>query len=103
MARREYLGLCSICLHNAECVFTGKMEHSVVHCEEFQADMPAAGQSARMDFSKDFFNKFSNDTGFPHGRNNGSNQGLCHDCESRHTCGLITTPEGGVWYCEEYR
>ncbi|MCK4679076.1 MAG: NAD(P)H-dependent oxidoreductase subunit E [Bacteroidales bacterium] len=27
--------------------------------------------------------------------------GICVNCENRHTCSFIK-PEGGVWYCEEY-
>jgi hypothetical protein len=95
MPQTVHLGLCSSCRHNAVCVFTRNKKCSPVYCEEFQLEISGAVHLPQNDDSKT--------SGAPDGEALALHQGLCCDCENRHTCGLISTPEGGVWYCEEYR
>jgi hypothetical protein len=101
MAQPDYLGLCRSCMHRKDCVFTRGMTHAVVFCEEFQIALPAPGPA--------FLNVSNlsegclNDAGDPNHEAVALHQGLCCDCENRHACGLMSTPEGGIWYCEEYR
>jgi hypothetical protein len=101
MAQPDYLGLCRSCMHCTDCVFIKGMSHSVVFCEEFQIALPAPGP-AILNVSN-LSEGGLNNPGDPHPEAPALHQGLCCDCENRHACGLRSTPEGGIWYCEEYR
>lgn len=95
MLQTEYIGLCKICANKAACVFTRGMTRPVIYCEEFQLEIFTPAQSPQKDISK----KAKQNHGDAHDKG----QGLCCDCENRHTCGLVSNAEGGIWYCEEYR
>ena len=103
MLQTKHLDLCSICANHTHCVFTRNMNHSVVYCEEFLHEIPGAGQLVQTNVANEFPNKLSNDATPLNAEINASLQGLCADCENRRACGLAMNPEGGVWYCEEYR
>jgi hypothetical protein len=93
MAKNEYPGLCSICLHREACIFTKGKQSSVLFCEEFQIESVPAGAFYRPEAAGDA------NTGKPLALE----EGLCCDCKSRRECGLMSKTEGGIWYCEEYR
>jgi hypothetical protein len=95
MLQPDYLGLCKICANNAVCIFTRGMMRSVVYCEEFQLQMPYPGPSVQNGLSNPASNSPLDSSEL--------SQGLCCDCETRHSCGLTGKSEGGIWYCEEYR
>jgi hypothetical protein len=94
------IGLCVNCKHNATCAFCGSPDSPKLFCEEFEctgascaesepemavvAGGPVAGEAL---------------TGEPDSR---TRLGLCVNCDNRESC-CHTIPEGGVWYCEEYR
>ncbi len=100
MFQAEYLGLCRSCMHSEVCVLSREMNRSPVYCEEFQPEIFSAGQLSRKGFFKDSSRTFSDNANL---LNRDLHQGLCCDCENRHTCNLISAQEGGVWYCEEYQ
>lgn len=96
MAENGCKGLCGSCMHAATCVFIGNVKRPVYYCEEFRVERPPAAGAVRENF-------FQNEKVAYEKQEDDLNQGLCCDCENRNVCGLSVKPEGGVWYCEEYR
>ncbi len=105
MAQPDYLGLCRNCKHSTACLYLKGMQQSVVFCEEFQIALPASGP-VFANVSNDILDDAAGSTAEADADAEAEaldlELGLCCDCENRHACSLMT-PEGGVWYCEEYR
>ena len=83
--------LCSTCNHAPACSNRGTPDSPVFFCEEFDAgEAESSAAPAAVAPSQDSTEPKS------------EYLGLCANCAERETCKL-PKPEGGVWYCEEYK
>jgi len=85
-------GLCTTCIHRTVCCLTCKQP--VSECEEYISE-------ENEEKIKSGKTPVSAAQSFPVHGEDGKYQGLCINCENRHSCPLSST-DGGVWYCEEY-
>jgi hypothetical protein len=93
--KKRYLGLCSYCKSELNCMFIRDPKRPIFECEEFEE---ITYVSIRVPDQKNISSKNpSTREDSPH-----SYKGLCINCEERATC-LYPKPEGGVWRCDEYR
>lgn len=86
----EQIGLCSTCIHNANCTTRQSFKGKILQCEEFdenilQGNIPVAG-SAKERPSVQY----------------ATFKGLCMNCDLVSTC-TFPKPETGVWNCNEYK
>ncbi len=97
--KKQYLGLCSYCKSELNCMFIRDPKRPVCECEEFEE---VTYVSIRVQNQKNI--SLANASKNPSLREDPlhSYHGLCSNCEERTTC-VYPKPEGGVWHCEEYR
>ena len=97
--KKRYLGLCSYCKLELNCIFIRDPNRPVCECEEFEEityvsiQVPNQKNISSINSSK---NPSAREDSLP------SYKGLCSNCEERATC-VYPKPEGGVWRCDEYR
>ena len=95
----KYSGLCSTCNNAPDCCLIGSTDQPVIFCEEFnihqQTQVRTMDDTAlqAVDFQSIITQKPKEPSKY---------QGLCVNCDDRETCTFLK-PEGGAWYCEEYR
>ncbi len=92
--KNEYYGLCSNCSNVYDCVFLHNTDQVIFQCEEY-----IAVKVEKTCESGDVLKKSSS---FKNLCISVKYKGLCINCENRESCGLSST-EGGVWHCEEYK
>ena len=88
---RAYRDLCSTCCHERTCGSPSTPERPILFCELFEVLAPAPTASPAAAPPE----RPASGQGVEH-------RGLCVNCDNRHEC-TMARPEGGVWYCEEYR
>ncbi len=98
MIWNKYSGICSSCGYAGNCMFLQFAKEPVLECEEFEIETPFRKKEA---YSAAKSVHLAKTTQSLEGDGE-KHQGLCVDCESRSTC-VLSTCEGGVWHCEEYR
>ena len=91
-------GICSVCKHEADCIYPRSTGQIVLNCGQFEPCPPIAPpprDRARVELERLWEKSASeeSETKF---------KGLCCSCEDRHVC-IYPKPIGGVWRCEEYR
>jgi len=91
-------GICSVCKHEADCIYPRRMGQIVLNCGQFEPCPPVAPprrDRAQVELEKLWEKSASEEPGTKF-------KGLCTSCEDRHVC-IYPKPAGGVWRCEEYR
>lgn len=83
----EQVGLCSTCIHNANCTTRSSSKRNILQCEEFDDRI---FQEHNPIIVKEKQNTYS------------PLKGLCMNCDLADTCAL-PKPVTGVWHCNEYR
>jgi hypothetical protein len=76
-------------LRLATCESRGTSLRPVFYCEEFDACVPVAADSAPWTPTRETPRNYRG-------------VGLCADCGTRETC-AVPKPEGGIWTCEAYQ
>ena len=97
--KKRYLGLCSYCKSELNCMFIRDPKRPICQCEEFEE---ITYVSIRVQNQKNISSKNSSKNPFPREDLLHSYKGLCSNCDERATC-VYPKPEGGVWRCDEYR
>ena len=97
--KKRYLGLCSYCKSELNCMFIRDPKRPIFECEEFEEITYVSIQ-----VPKQTHISLANASKNPPAREDplSSYKGLCSNCEERATC-VYPKPEGGVWRCDEYR
>ncbi len=94
LKKNEYYGLCSNCSNVYDCVFLRNTSKVVFQCEEYI--------EVRVEKPRKSLNVLEKCSSLKDSCDSEKYKGLCINCEHRENCGLSST-EGGVWHCEEYR
>ncbi len=94
-----YNDICSTCNHVHGCVNLKRGDRPVWFCEEFDNYVPVEEKTNDETIFQPVQSYIEQDSMEDVGR---QFQGLCINCEDRHTCNLMK-PNGGVWHCQEYR
>jgi hypothetical protein len=97
--KKRYLGLCSYCKSELNCMFIRDPKCPVYECEEFEE---ITYVSIRGPDQKNISSINSSKNPTTREDSLRSYKGLCINCEEKVTC-LYPKPEGGVWRCDEYR
>lgn len=86
-------GLCRTCQNMATCALREHRGYDAMFCETFELAAPPEPEPRSLDAYAAFGDE---EAGGPRPK------GLCFDCENRDHC-TLSTAEGGVWECEDYR
>lgn len=92
----QSLGLCPWCSDANSCMNWARAKSPIWYCEQYHDSGPPRGNPHPV---------FVPDTlvvAEPVEVADGQTRGICCNCENMATC-LLSTSEGGVWHCEEYR
>jgi len=97
--RANSKGICPVCFKNADCQYPNITDLFILQCGEFEAALPLQTLKGGKNVSKGV-----STTGKVPSKEVSSsrNKGLCGNCDDNAVC-VFNRPEGGVWFCEEYR
>ncbi len=85
----EYRDLCTTCNNKSSCMYRKTRNQPVFFCEQFDPFIPVSEAAG-------------NGNQVPAANHTNGHLGLCSNCEHQSTC-MMSTTEGGIWHCEEYR
>lgn len=91
---RTISGLCTTCSHVTDCSYLREFGSAIVHCGEFDE----VDEKPPEPFIRRPHTALSTVAGTDTGART---QGLCINCDHRHTC-IFKVPESGIWHCAEY-
>jgi len=91
-------GICSVCKHQAECIYPKTEGHIALNCGQFEQYPPVAPLRPAKDVAE--LERLWKQPTKP--KDVAQLKGLCASCEDRDVCIYPKRP-GGVWQCEEYR
>jgi len=89
-AANENLGLCSTCIHFANCTTRQSFKGKILQCEEFDDYLPKqilTGEKKEEEKTPVQYSPL---------------KGLCMNCDFASSCKLFK-PDIGVWFCNEYQ
>ena len=92
MDATERRGICTSCKHWEYCTYQQDPERPALQCAEFEAIGPRPNPV--MEAGESYSAQSSLNPEIP--------AGLCRSCDNYETCRYLK-PEGGVWFCEEYK
>ena len=94
MNAAKYRGICTSCRHCEYCTYQRDPETLVLQCAEFEAIGPKPNPTIEAKNNYSASTRIALNPEIP--------AGLCRSCDNYETCSY-PKPEGGVWFCEEYK
>lgn len=92
----ELRGLCSVCINACGCVYLECVKQPVLQCEEFEGYPSPPSKPVGQRHPGPVGTRGTNE------EETSKYRGLCAICAERESC-TFPKPEGGVWFCEEYK